>query len=315
MPDNGSPGAHVAGGARVSLSVNDADKPMRYWWRLPDDLEMLMSLTPAELRCFMIVMHAIQRDRNEGEISLPQIAERAQVSRKTAQQALASLITRGRLNCEKRQGATAVYRLPFSWVQKENRSPTGDQLAPTGDHHASPKCAQRRSPTGDEDRSPAGDPHLQSPEDSESASEDVGHGSPQHHSVSSSENDAVGSDVEQIKSALRNRACVKCAFTESDIMAIRRMLDTATVETVLRAILLGCQRKLAALMNRGNGSLITSVYYFANLIEEVKGISNGPGYWRHVEDWVTRHEREWTSRKGPARCGDDAGVSRSGGVS
>jgi hypothetical protein len=36
-----------------------------------------------------------------------------------------------------------------------------DSRSPGGDHHTSPKCAQRRPPTGDEDPSPLGDPHLE----------------------------------------------------------------------------------------------------------------------------------------------------------
>lgn len=37
-----------------------------YWWRIPDIEDVLMSLRPAELKCYLIITRAIQRDRNAG---------------------------------------------------------------------------------------------------------------------------------------------------------------------------------------------------------------------------------------------------------
>src|SRR5438045_8905845 len=100
--------------------------PDVFWFRLPDDEGMLMSLKPGELRCYLVVTRAIQRDCNEGRISVSQVAGRAKISRKSAQDALAKVVSKGLLKCEKRDGTTAIYRLPFSWKEKD-RSPTRDQ--------------------------------------------------------------------------------------------------------------------------------------------------------------------------------------------
>jgi hypothetical protein len=126
----------------------------------------------------------------------------------------------------------------------------------------------------------------------------------QHHSVSSSANDVVASaphangsrsaDIEQVRSALCKRACVRCAFTESDKATVRRMLDNgATVETIKRAILLGCARKLVSLITHGEGTPIVSMSYFVNVVEEVKLLDGGSGYWQHLENRVKRDEQQW----------------------
>lgn len=47
-----------------------------FWWRLPDDEAFLMSLKPAELKCYLVASRAIQRDRNGGLISVRQVAKR-----------------------------------------------------------------------------------------------------------------------------------------------------------------------------------------------------------------------------------------------
>ena len=42
-----------------------------FWWRLPDDETALMSLGLAELKCYLVVARAIQRDRNGGKAEPP----------------------------------------------------------------------------------------------------------------------------------------------------------------------------------------------------------------------------------------------------
>ena len=58
---------------------------------------------------------------------------------------------------------------------------------------------------------------------------------------------------------------MKYRFSDQDKAEVRRMLGIAGVETIERAILLGCQRKTKALINNDRkGSLITSFRYFAD---------------------------------------------------
>src|SRR5712691_5976467 len=58
-----------------------------YWFRVPDDEAALMSLRPAELKCYLVVTRAIQRDRNGGKIAERQVLQRAGVSLRHAHDA------------------------------------------------------------------------------------------------------------------------------------------------------------------------------------------------------------------------------------
>lgn len=80
-------------------------------------------------------------------------------------------------------------------------------------------------------------------------------------------------------------------FGDRDKAEVRRILESADVETIEHAILLGCSRKLKALINgEGRGSLIRSFCYFADIIQKVNAHDPGPGYWAHVESWLKRCE-------------------------
>jgi Helix-turn-helix domain len=122
----------------------------------------------------------------------------------------------------------------------------------------------------------------------------------QRHSVPAPENDVALVAVERVKAALQKRACVQCGFGSHDRAEIWRMLGSAPVETIERAILLGCQRKLKALINgEGRGSRIVSVRYFAAVVEEVQSYDPGPGYWLQVESWLKRYEPQWCNSQAP----------------
>ena len=151
-----------------------------YWWRVPDDEAALMSLRPAELKCYLVVLRAIQRDKNAGMISERQVSQRAGVTFRHVHGALARLVELGWLCREGKLGATATYSLPHSWnignciptgnqleaEPAQNRFPTGNQLNgesdPKGNHH--------RFPTGDQNRFPTGNQHLEFLESSEPSS-------------------------------------------------------------------------------------------------------------------------------------------------
>jgi hypothetical protein len=270
----------------------------RYWFRVPDDLELLMSMKRAELRCYIVVVNAIQRDRNEGRISITQVAKRARISRKTAQEELVGLVGKGHLCCDKRPGTTTVYRLPFSWEDGKG-SPVRDEpqvrMTHAARENASPLGEQYQGTPGDQHRTPGGDPHLEFPESSESAFQI----NQQHHRPSEAKDD-VALEVERVLSALRARACIGFAFTASVRSAIRRKLEIVSAEQFERAILLGCVRKVMADINHGAPSVISSLEYFNNLIDEVRNLTCSAEYGPHLENRLVQWERQWMALKGAA---------------
>lgn len=63
------------------------------------------------------------------------------------------------------------------------------------------------------------------------------------------------------------------------------------VETVRRAIVLGCLRKRAAAINSGTGPVrIGSLKYFAGVLAEAQDPASGPDYWVHLEQKLRRLE-------------------------
>lgn len=112
----------------------------------------------------------------ECRLSIRQIADRARVGKRHAEEAITSLLSRGLLNCKTRPGATAVYSLPAAWKgdscplegrqsadeRGANRTPVGGQLEVAGGQHL--------PPTGGQNCPPAGGQHLEPSEKLESSS-------------------------------------------------------------------------------------------------------------------------------------------------
>jgi hypothetical protein len=159
------------------FQLDPLDERSAYWFRLPDDEAWLMSLRPAELKSYLVVSRAIQRDRNGGKICERQVAQRAGVGLRHVHAALSRLVGMNRLRREGKPGSTATYYLPHSWntgnraptgeqsgqLEMTNRIPTGKQLGPT----QAAKGKQQRSPTGEQNCTPTGERHLESLEYSE----------------------------------------------------------------------------------------------------------------------------------------------------
>lgn len=98
------------------MSASNNQPGGAFWWRLPDDETALMSLGLAEVKCYLVVMRAIQRDRNGGKLSLRQIARRTGLSSLgNVHAVMADLVKRGMLACEVIPGRMAVYGLPTAW--------------------------------------------------------------------------------------------------------------------------------------------------------------------------------------------------------
>jgi hypothetical protein len=158
--------------SRMNRRTSDSlgERPIVYWFRLPDDEAMLMSLRPAELKCYLVVVRAIQRDRNKGKLSIRQIAERAQLSPKHAHTAVVRLVDLGLLACRLRPGVTGVYRLPSEW---RDRTPTRERLGREPEGQGEQYCA----PPGEQNCTPAEEQHLEFSELSETSSSSNGNSS------------------------------------------------------------------------------------------------------------------------------------------
>lgn len=135
------------------------ERPVVYWFKMPDVMADLRDLRPRELRCFLEVVRAIQRDTNGGCLSHREVARRVGISPQHACLALKELVVAGLLTRVVRPGSTAIYGLPFTLAGEgqERRSdctPSGAQpkarRAPAGTQYRTSDSNHQRSPTGDQ---------------------------------------------------------------------------------------------------------------------------------------------------------------------
>jgi hypothetical protein len=107
-------------------------------------------------------------------------------------------------------------------------------------------------------------------------------------------NDDLATFLVEVKSCFLERCCVRSTFTPADEkLAIRFYQDGVSLADVQHAILLGCLRKYAALINNGRGTPITSLHYFTGLIAEVRQ-EISPNYWIYVAQRVRAVEKHWS---------------------
>jgi hypothetical protein len=108
---------------------------------------------------------------------------------------------------------------------------------------------------------------------------------------------AAAADVEfvrQVRTAFLKPACVRSAFTAADEkLALNLYRRDVSLEQVLRAIWLGCARKYAAMLNGQTRQPITSLAYFASLVEEVGQPQIPASYWDHVRRRMAEMEKRW----------------------
>ena len=99
--------------------------------------------------------------------------------------------------------------------------------------------------------------------------------------------------IDEVKSRFLERHCVRSIFTAADQqLAAEFHRMGIPILDVERAILLGCLRKYAAVINNGGGAPITSLHYFRNLLNEA-GKNISPDYWSYVAYKITRFEQHW----------------------
>ena len=111
--------------------------------------------------------------------------------------------------------------------------------------------------------------------------------------------------VQQVRRMLQDVACIRLNFSAADErLAACYHQRGVTLVHLQRAIWLGCARKYVALLNgseAGAPMLITSLNYFAAIVEEVMSESTGEDYWKHIQGKVGQLERMWMEARGRHR--------------
>jgi hypothetical protein len=89
-------------------------------------------------------------------------------------------------------------------------------------------------------------------------------------------------------------ACVQASFSVADEkLALEMYRRGVSLEQITRAILLGCARKYVAMLNAGVRTPITSLQYFADIVEEVKESAIPESYWEPLRSKMARMEQQW----------------------
>jgi hypothetical protein len=103
--------------------------------------------------------------------------------------------------------------------------------------------------------------------------------------------------LRQARAAFLAPACVRSTFTTADEKLARNLgRSGVTLERLRRAIWLGCARKYVALLNGQSQLPITSLAYFASLIEEVSQPEIPITYWDHIRHRMEELERRWLQK-------------------
>jgi hypothetical protein len=100
--------------------------------------------------------------------------------------------------------------------------------------------------------------------------------------------------VDKVRGLFLAPACVQASFSSADEkLALDMYRRGVSIEQITRAILLGCARKYVAMLNAGTQTPITSLQYFADIVEEVYESAIPESYWEPLRAKVTRMEQQW----------------------
>lgn len=106
-----------------------------------------------------------------------------------------------------------------------------------------------------------------------------------------------GAEVEfmqKVRELFLTPACVEASFSGADEkMAMDLYRRGITMEQMAQAILLGCARKYVSMINAGVRTPITSLQYFADIVEEVFRSEIPESYWEPLRAKVARMEPQW----------------------
>ena len=107
--------------------------------------------------------------------------------------------------------------------------------------------------------------------------------------------------VRQAREVFLKPACVRSAFAAVDEkLALNLFQRGVSLEQLRRAIWLGCARKYVAMLNGQTRLPITSLAYFASLIEEVNQPQIPENYWEHVRRKMEEMEKRWLQTRSSA---------------
>lgn len=100
--------------------------------------------------------------------------------------------------------------------------------------------------------------------------------------------------IQKVRGLFLAPACVQASFSAADEkIATGFHRRGVSVEQITRAILLGVARKYVSMLNAGTRTPITSLEYFADVVEEVRESAIPDSYWEPLRTKVTRMEQQW----------------------
>jgi hypothetical protein len=103
--------------------------------------------------------------------------------------------------------------------------------------------------------------------------------------------------IARVRGSFLEPACVSSIFSAADEkLAADWYRAGVPLDQVQRAILLGCARKYVALFNHPTGSPITSLQYFAGLVQEVAHLDMSLDYWRYLMMRMRKMESQWRAQ-------------------
>ncbi len=103
--------------------------------------------------------------------------------------------------------------------------------------------------------------------------------------------------VARVRGLFLEPACVCSVFSAADEkLAAEWYRVGVPLDQVQRAILMGCARKYVALFNKNGGSRITSLQYFAGIVQEVTGLDLSLDYWRYLAVRMREMEIQWRAQ-------------------
>lgn len=103
--------------------------------------------------------------------------------------------------------------------------------------------------------------------------------------------------VARVRGLFLDPACVRSVFSAADEKLAGDWYRAGVpLDQVQRAILLGCVRKYVALFNHPAGSPITSLQYFAGIVQEVATSDMSLDYWRYLTARMRKMESQWRAQ-------------------
>jgi hypothetical protein len=100
--------------------------------------------------------------------------------------------------------------------------------------------------------------------------------------------------VARVRGLFLASACVQASFSAADEkLALDMYRRGISIEQITRALLLGCARKYVAMINARTRTPITSLQYFADIVEEVKESAIPESYWEPLRSKMAWLEQQW----------------------